>query len=57
MLGDYPGAVEDISAFVEWARQSDRYEEILPKREAWIIELETGSNPFDQDTLEELLNE
>ncbi len=57
LTGDYTGAIEDFSAFVEWAKENGQYEEYGPKREAWIAALEQTENPFDEATLEELLNE
>lgn len=60
LTGDYQGAVEDFRFFVEWSKQDDRFERYTPdreKREDWIVELETGRNPFDEGTLKGLLNE
>jgi WD40 repeat protein len=57
LTGDYAGAIEDLRAFVEWAQGRDELESLRLKREAWIIELEAGRNPFDAQTLQALRNE
>ncbi len=57
LVGDYPGAIEDFRAFVEWSQTNDVYEELAIKREAWIADLEAGRNPFDEETLEALRDE
>ena len=57
LTGDFKGAIEDFNAFVEWLEQNSLYEVYGPKREFWITELEAGRNPFDEATLQELLNE
>jgi hypothetical protein len=52
LLGDYPGAIDDFSAFVEWSRTAgSRYDSLRPKREAWIETLKTGRNPLDAQAL------
>ena len=57
LMGDYAGAIEDFEFAVERWKEEDEYEPRGPRREAWIIELEQGRNPFDFDTLEALWNE
>jgi WD40 repeat protein len=58
LLGNYPEAIEDFKAFVEWSKGIEgAYEKYGIKRESWIQALEAGQNPFDAHTLEELQNE
>ncbi len=57
VTGDYNGAIEDFTVFVEWAKENGQYERYGAKREAWIATLETGQNPFDEETLQALLEE
>jgi len=57
LTGDYDGAIEDFRFYVEWSQEHDEYEPDGRQREEWIAELEAGRNPFDEATLEELLNE
>lgn len=54
LLGDYEGAAEDFRLFVEWSKENGQYERYGSKREAWIVELEAGNNPLDEETLTEL---
>ncbi len=57
VTGDYNGAIEDFTVFVEWAKENGQYERYGAKREAWIATLETGQNPFNEETLQALLEE
>ena len=57
LTGDYDGAIKDFRFFVEWSEENNLYEWYAARRNAWIAELEAGRNPFDEATLEELLNE
>jgi tetratricopeptide (TPR) repeat protein len=57
LTGDYQGAIEDFYFYVQWAKENNRNEEAIRKREKWITELEAGRNPFDEELLEELRNE
>lgn len=57
LIGDYEGAIEDFKFYVEWSKENGRYEQRGVKREAWIAELEAGRNPFDEATLQELMEE
>jgi tetratricopeptide (TPR) repeat protein/DNA polymerase III delta prime subunit len=57
LTGNYDGAIDDFRFYVEWSKEHDEYEPYGRWREAWIAELEAGRNPFDEATLEELLNE
>lgn len=55
LSGDYTGAIEDFTFFVDWCTESDGCSRFnVQKREAWIIELENGRNPFDAEVLESL---
>ena len=51
LLGDYRGAIEDFSFFVEWSRGKGAYEEMRHKRETWIVRLKVRDNPFNSATL------
>jgi tetratricopeptide (TPR) repeat protein len=57
LTADYPGAIEDFKAYVDWSKKDPHYEEYRQKRESWIGALEAGKNPFDKTTLEALSNE
>jgi WD40 repeat protein len=58
ITGDFPGAVDDFKAFVEWALRDEGYvADQIARRQAWIVELEAGRNPFDETTLQELRKE
>ena len=57
LTGDYEGAIEDFMFFVEWSKENGLYEQYGAQREAWIAELSARRNPFDEATLEVLLNE
>lgn len=54
LLGDYEGAAEDFTVFVDWSKENGQYESYGIKREAWVVELEAGNNPLDEKTLTEL---
>jgi len=55
LSGDYTEAIEDFTFFVDWCTESDGCNRFnVQKREAWIIELENGRNPFDAEVLESL---
>jgi tetratricopeptide (TPR) repeat protein len=51
LTGDVRGAIEDFSAFVEWAQGRAEYEPLMAKRRTWMAELEAGRNPFDAATI------
>jgi hypothetical protein len=57
LTGDYSGAIEDFQAFVEWSKEEGVYEDYGKKRDAWIVELQAGRNPFDKETLQALRDE
>jgi hypothetical protein len=54
LSGDYAGAIEDFTEYVEWLQKNrgDEYE--INLRQIWISELEAGQNPFDEEMLLEL---
>ncbi|MCX6028692.1 MAG: tetratricopeptide repeat protein [Chloroflexi bacterium] len=58
-LGRYSDAIADLEAYLSALRQQDSrlYAQYAPKREAWIVALRAGRDPFDQDTLEGLRGE
>jgi hypothetical protein len=57
LIGDYQGAIEDFTRYVEWTRAVDIVDTLIQRREAWIAELQADRNPFDAETLEALLVE
>jgi hypothetical protein len=57
LTGDFKGAVDDFKYYVKWARENNRPENFIKKREDWIQKLEKGQNPFDQAELTALRNE
>jgi tetratricopeptide (TPR) repeat protein len=59
LLGRNEEAVEDFRFFLEKLQSEDQeaYQRFVPSREKWIEALEAGQNPFDQATLEALLEE
>lgn len=46
MTEDYKGAIEDFEAYIEWSKQNGMYEIHGEMREAWIVKLKAGVNPF-----------
>ncbi len=54
LTGDYTGAIEDFTEYVEWLERNggNEYEKNL--RISWILKLESGQNPIDEATLMEL---
>lgn len=57
LTGDYQGAIDDFTVFIDWTKENGYYESYGAKRAKWILELEKGQSPFDTQTLEELKNE
>jgi hypothetical protein len=57
LIGDSRGAIEDLQAYLAWARQVGVSADVIEQREGWIAALLVGENPFDAITLESLLNE
>lgn len=51
LVGDRAGAIEDFKAFIGWAKNAAPQSTLISKREAWIVALEQGRNPFDAGTL------
>ena len=54
LTGDYSGAIEDFRYYLKWGEKEQRPES-LQRREQWVKELESGRNPFDDETLQDLL--
>jgi WD40 repeat protein len=55
LIGDPSGAVEDFSAYVEWAAlQPEDYADAIAQRKQWIAELKAGRKPLDAETLKAL---
>jgi tetratricopeptide (TPR) repeat protein len=57
LMGDYEGAIDDFTFFVDWSKKNNVNGLDSSKREDWIAKLQAGQNPFDAVTLEELRNE
>jgi hypothetical protein len=57
LLGDYEGAIEDFTYFVEWSKGRPDYQQYMSTREKWIEALQAGNNPFDEAELKRLRNE
>jgi len=58
-LGRLEEAAEDFEAFLNWldGQPESVYRRHGPKRQAWIQSLNTGKNPIDHETLEQLRQE
>ncbi|MBM3126580.1 MAG: hypothetical protein FJZ87_16170, partial [Chloroflexi bacterium] len=54
LTGDYAGAIEDFTVFVEWCEKTGGDEYYKNLRVYWISELKSGRNPFDEATLMKL---
>ena len=57
VMGRENEAIEDFRAFLAWVDTSVKEtcrSHFQPSRESWIATLQTGSNPFDAETLREL---
>lgn len=57
LVGDFEGAIEDFEYFIEVTQSLGYYEAMGQERQAWVAELKTGRNPFDEATLQRLLQE
>lgn len=57
LTGDTEGAVADFQTYLDWTRVYGYYDLLGAKREAWIASLQAGENPFDEATLQALLEE
>lgn len=57
LRGDFEGAISDFQTFVDTFQNIPDWEIFVDKRISWINDLRTNKNPFDAETLEELLNE
>ncbi len=57
LRGDFSGAIADFQAFVDFFQDMPGFESSIEKRASWINSLNENQNPFDAETLEELLNE
>jgi tetratricopeptide (TPR) repeat protein len=54
LTGDYAGAIEDFTVYVEYLEKTGEYEYHKNLRIYWISELKSGRNPFNEATLMEL---
>ena len=57
VMGSPDEAVADFRVFLDWVAASEKTTcrpHYRPSRETWISVLETGGNPFDDDTLRDL---
>jgi hypothetical protein len=57
LTGDYSGAIEDFQFFVTWYENDASRRDLVLQREAWIVDLKIGQNPFDEATLAILRDE
>jgi hypothetical protein len=57
LLGNRNGAIEDFSAFLDWAEDEGIEEEKVSLRRHWLTVLRDGGNPFEAETLEALAHE
>jgi hypothetical protein len=57
LTGDYSGAIEDLQFFITWYENDSSRRDLVLQREAWIVDLEIGQNPFDEATLAVLRDE
>ena len=54
LVGDYPGALEDLRVYVKQSQGSGYQKADFRVHEDWIQKLEANQNPFDAKTLKEL---
>jgi hypothetical protein len=56
LIGDSTGAVEDFTAYVDWAKQqnAEEFSDAITRREAWIAGIKAGHKPLDDATLKGL---
>ena len=54
LTGDFSGAIEDFTEYVEWLEKNGGSEYEKNLRLSWISSLESGMNPFDEAMLMEL---
>jgi WD40 repeat protein len=55
LTGDIAGAINDFKYYILWARGSNGFGNVavsVPRREAWIKDLERGLNPITADVLQ-----
>jgi WD40 repeat protein len=57
LVGDYDGAIEDFEYYIIFYESTAWREEDVVLRRAWVADLESGRNPFDEATLRALRNE
>lgn len=57
LRNDFEGAIADFQTFVDFFDSLPGYENYVAMRISWIRSLNANENPFDAETLEELLNE
>jgi WD40 repeat protein len=57
-MRDFAGAIEDFSAYVDWAQHgSARLTTLANKRGHWLTELQAGRNPFEDRSILEALHD
>jgi WD40 repeat protein len=55
ILGDYTGAAEDLSLYIQWLHDFRLYTSFEgERRDEWLVELQNSRNPYDSETLEYL---
>lgn len=57
LVGDYDGAIEDFEYYILSYEGTAWREEDVALRRAWVADLESGRNPFDEAMLRALRNE
>jgi hypothetical protein len=51
LAGNRRGAIEDFAEGLAWLKATGAAKEMVARREAWLVALRTGRNPFDPATL------
>ena len=54
LTGNFAGAVEDFTMYLEWAPKNKKSEEEIRLRQQWTEALKAHQNPFDAETLQKL---
>jgi hypothetical protein len=54
---DFPGAIEDFKAYIDWSKVAGKWPERIKQREGWIAKLERGEDPLTDEELKTLKNQ
>jgi hypothetical protein len=57
LTGNRDGAISDFRDFITWSKRNKVPPDTVAQRERWIRDLESGRNPFDQNTMDILKKE